>query len=72
MFFSFLQETRSLQISFLVTGPRDVTSTHDSIVVGGFPLTRWHQTFDVGHVPNDIVSKVFMAVTLDLRDDPSK
>jgi sialate O-acetylesterase len=37
--------------------------------VGGFPWIRWHQTFDVGYVPNDKVPNVFMAVALDLRDD---
>ena len=37
--------------------------------VGGFPWIRWHQTFDVGYVPNTKVSNVFMAVALDLRDD---
>ncbi|CAF1153132.1 unnamed protein product [Adineta ricciae] len=38
-------------------------------VVGGFPWIRWHQTFDVGYVPNSVVPNVFMAVALDLRDD---
>jgi hypothetical protein len=38
-------------------------------VVGGYPWIRWHQTFDVGYVPNNVVSNVFMAVALDLRDD---
>jgi hypothetical protein len=33
-------------------------------------VIRWHQTFDVGYVPNNVVPKVFMAVALDLRDDP--
>ena len=37
--------------------------------VGGFPWIRWHQTFDVGSVPNNVVPNVFMAVALDLRDD---
>jgi hypothetical protein len=37
--------------------------------VGGYPWIRWHQTFDVGYVPNNIVPNVFMAVALDLRDD---
>jgi sialate O-acetylesterase len=45
------------------------TSTNDSTAVGGFPWIRWHQTFDVGYVPNDVVPNVFMAVALDLRDD---
>jgi len=43
---------------------------NDSTVVGSFPMLRWQQTFNVGYVPNNVVSKVFMAVTLDLRDDP--
>jgi sialate O-acetylesterase len=45
------------------------TATADSRKVGGFPEIRWHQTFDVGYVPNNVVPKVFMAVALDLRDD---
>jgi len=35
-------------------------------------MLRWHQTFDVGYVPNNFVPKVFMAVALDLRDDPNR
>jgi sialate O-acetylesterase len=38
-------------------------------VIGGFPNVRWHQTFDVGYVPNNVVPNVFMAVALDLFDD---
>jgi hypothetical protein len=34
-------------------------------------MIRWEQTFDVGYVPNNVVPKVFMAVSLDLRDDPN-
>ncbi|UJR38793.1 hypothetical protein I4U23_031458 [Adineta vaga] len=45
------------------------TNTNNSRKVGGFPWIRWHQTFDIGYVPNNIVSNIFMAVTLDLRDD---
>jgi hypothetical protein len=37
----------------------------------GVPWIRWHQTFDVGYAPNNVVPKVFMAVTLDLPDDNS-
>ncbi len=37
--------------------------------MGGFPWIRWHETFDIGYVPNNVVPKVFMAVMLDLRDD---
>lgn len=42
-----------------------------STYIGNFPIIRWHQTFDVGFVPNNVVPKVFMAVSLDLRDDGS-
>jgi sialate O-acetylesterase len=47
------------------------TNTHNSTLVGGFPMLRWQQTFNVGYVPNNVVPKVFMAVALDLRDDPN-
>jgi sialate O-acetylesterase len=40
-------------------------------LVGGYPSLRYHQTFDVGYVPNNVVPNVFMAVALDLRDDPN-
>jgi len=48
------------------------TFENNSMIVGGFPWIRWHQTFDVGYVPNNVVPKVFMAVALDLRDDPNR
>jgi hypothetical protein len=41
----------------------------DTSVVGGYPRLRWQQTFNVGYVPNNVVSKIFMATSLDLRDD---
>ena len=47
------------------------THTNDSNWIGRLPSIRWHQTFDVGHVPNYVVLKVFMAVACDLRDDPN-
>jgi sialate O-acetylesterase len=46
----------------------DTTGT----IIGGFPWIRWHQTFDVGYVPNNKVPNVFMAAALDLRDDVGK
>lgn len=48
------------------------TDTNNTAKVGGFPWIRWHQTFDIGYVPNSVVPKVFMAVALDLRDDRNK
>jgi sialate O-acetylesterase len=48
------------------------TFGNDTNFVGGFPWIRWHQTFDIGYVPNKVVPKIFMAVALDLRDDPNK
>jgi sialate O-acetylesterase len=37
--------------------------------VGGYPMLRWQQTFNIGYTPNNVVPKVFMAVACDLRDD---
>ncbi|XP_059186870.1 sialate O-acetylesterase-like [Centropristis striata] len=37
----------------------------------GFPEIRWHQTADVGYVPNSLMPKTFMAVALDLPDEKS-
>ena len=31
-------------------------------------LIRWHQTYDIGYAPNDVLQNVFMAVTLDTHD----
>ncbi|XP_072013827.1 sialate O-acetylesterase-like [Amphiura filiformis] len=36
--------------------------------IGNYPITRWHQTDDVGYVPNAGMPNVFMAVALDLSD----
>nr|ADD91467.1 cytosolic sialic acid 9-O-acetylesterase-like protein [Adineta vaga] len=47
------------------------TFANNSKFIGSYPAIRWHQTFDIGYVPNSVVPKVFMAVTLDLRDDPN-
>ncbi|KAK5607518.1 hypothetical protein CRENBAI_016797 [Crenichthys baileyi] len=37
----------------------------------GFPDIRWHQTADVGFVPNSRMKNTFMAVALDLPDKTS-
>ena len=34
----------------------------------GFPVIRWHQTADVGYVPNDLMKNVFMSSPLDTFD----
>lgn len=47
------------------------TWANNSTWIGNFPWIRWHQTFDVGYVPNSVVPKMFMAVACDLRDDPN-
>ncbi len=44
------------------------TRTANRNVIGGFPWVRWHQTFDVGYVPNNFIPNVFMAAALDLFD----
>ncbi|OQV19868.1 Sialate O-acetylesterase [Hypsibius exemplaris] len=37
----------------------------------GTPVVRWHQTADVGVVPNAVLQNVFMAVAMDLSDPES-
>ncbi|XP_013395194.1 sialate O-acetylesterase [Lingula anatina] len=37
----------------------------------GFSTIRWHQTYDMGYVPNYDLPKVFMAVAMDLPDPKS-
>ncbi|XP_029027864.1 sialate O-acetylesterase [Betta splendens] len=37
----------------------------------GFPNIRWHQTADIGFVPNPKMHRTFMAVALDLPDETS-
>nr|CAB3266066.1 sialate O-acetylesterase-like [Phallusia mammillata] len=36
-----------------------------------FANIRWHQTADIGYVPNSIMQNTFMAVAIDLPDDDS-
>ncbi|XP_012942502.1 sialate O-acetylesterase [Aplysia californica] len=38
------------------------------LITVGFPDIRWHQTADVGYVPNPKMPNVFMAVAMDLPD----
>ncbi|XP_072013844.1 sialate O-acetylesterase-like [Amphiura filiformis] len=40
-------------------------------VINNYPVIRWHQTNDVGYVPNAGMPNVFMAVALDLSDPES-
>ncbi len=56
-------------MSRLLLFPQIATGDPTGKVVGGFPWIRWHQTFDVGSVPNNKMPNIFMAVTVDLRDD---
>jgi len=37
-------------------------------LAAGFPVIRWHQTADVGYVPNDVLKNVFMSTPLDTYD----
>ncbi|KAM5245698.1 sialate O-acetylesterase [Ctenodactylus gundi] len=41
---------------------------HTSVLDDGFPQIRWHQTADVGFVPNPQMPNTFMAVAMDLCD----
>ncbi|XP_061574872.1 sialate O-acetylesterase [Cololabis saira] len=43
----------------------------NSSIDDGFPAIRWHQTADVGFVPNPRMKNTFMAVALDLPDETS-
>ncbi|XP_035479437.1 sialate O-acetylesterase [Scophthalmus maximus] len=36
-----------------------------------FPNIRWHQTADMGYVPNPLMPRTFMAVAMDLPDETS-
>ena len=69
--FGFVQVSFMPNDAFIVSLMQLSTATNNSAQVGGFPWIRWHQTFDVGYVPNEKVPNVFMAVALDLRDDPN-
>jgi sialate O-acetylesterase len=61
-----------VKLTFLISSLQLSTNDPTGTVVGGFPWIRWHQTFDVGYVPNNKVPNVFMAVALDLRDDQNR
>jgi len=37
-------------------------------VIAGYADIRWHQTKDIGYVPNNYMQNVFMAVAFDLTD----
>ncbi|XP_038069722.1 sialate O-acetylesterase-like [Patiria miniata] len=39
-----------------------------SEIIGPYTTLRWHQTYDYGYVPNDVMQNVFMAVGIDLPD----
>lgn len=39
--------------------------------VGSYELVRWHQTADIGYVPNSKMPNTFMAVAMDLTDNDS-
>ncbi|XP_033741701.1 sialate O-acetylesterase-like [Pecten maximus] len=41
---------------------------NDSSITTGFPDIRWHQTADIGYVPNNRMPNTFMAVAMDLPD----
>jgi len=44
------------------------TNKNPESTTNGFPVIRWHQTADVGVVPNDLMPDVFMATALDTFD----
>ena len=40
----------------------------ENSINAGFPVIRWHQTADMGYVPNSALPDVFMAVAMDTFD----
>ncbi|XP_022084099.1 sialate O-acetylesterase-like isoform X2 [Acanthaster planci] len=44
------------------------SNSPSSEIIGPFPTLRWHQTYDYGYVPNDVMQNVFMGVGIDLPD----
>ncbi|XP_037534033.1 sialate O-acetylesterase [Nematolebias whitei] len=60
------QTTPDFPFGFVQLATYKENSTDD-----GFPEIRWHQTADVGFVPNYRMKKTFMAVALDLPDKTS-
>ena len=50
---------------FLQLGPEGKTG---SKIVRGFADIRWHQTADIGFVPNTRMENVFMATAIDDTD----
>ncbi|XP_063403927.1 sialate O-acetylesterase-like [Mytilus trossulus] len=60
-------QTNSLfPFGFVQLAPNRDRSKYD--ISTGFPDIRWHQTADMGYVPNYYMSNVFMAVAMDLPD----
>ncbi|XP_041850929.1 sialate O-acetylesterase isoform X2 [Melanotaenia boesemani] len=60
------QTAHDFPFGFIQLDTYRINSTDD-----GFPDIRWHQTADVGFVPNPVMKKTFMAVTFDLPDKTS-
>jgi len=65
----YIRTNTSTDIHFPFGFVQLATRVNDTSYVGDFPELRWHQTFDIGYVPNSYVPNVFMAVPIDLRDD---
>lgn len=60
------QTASDFPFGFVQLSTNKKTSTDD-----GFPDIRWHQTADMGFVPNSRMKNTFMAVALDLPDETS-
>ncbi len=63
-----MSSSRSSSVLSIFQGPtsRSICLKNNIYVVVYFIIPY------VGYVPNDVIPKVFMAVTLDLRDDPAE
>ncbi|KAG2469711.1 SIAE acetylesterase, partial [Polypterus senegalus] len=51
--------------------PQQISTSERLSKSEDYPILRWHQTADMGFVPNARMKNTFMAVSLDLVDDTS-
>lgn len=62
---------KSSRLTALPHVPFQLATYKENSTDASFPEIRWHQTADVGFVPNYRMKKTFMAVALDLPDKTS-
>ena len=55
-------EEKSIEQTLPVLSLENKLFDSSQMTLTGFPVLRWHQTADIGAVPNPALPKVFMAV----------